>query len=196
MATPVLPELMKLRNSIVKFHQNMKTAYEKLKTVAPQGAIQQALLIAYKPYLENVAAAPVFGPEFTTVQMKQHLRYLEGILKKFASVNAMSQETFIPIYNKQPYYQNILLLGKKVKDIFVPAATSIKSILPDDQLIKNAPIMSNMLDKVGANFVTRLNSYLVGLNPSNRLGRVTGQKISIEKLAKQIESYYRLTCDW
>lgn len=194
MADPIMPELTDLRNAIVSFHQNMKIAYNKLKTSAPQGTIQQALLDAYKPYLENVAAAPVFGPEFTTTQLKQHLRYLEGILKKFASVNAMSQDTFVATYGKQPYYQNIFVLGRKVKELFVPAATGVKSTLPDEQLIKNAPNMGNVLERVGADFVTRLNSYLAGLTPANTLGRVMGsQKISIEKLANYIESYYRLT---
>lgn len=193
----VLPELVSLRNSIVNFHQNMKIVYDKLKTSAGHGVIPQALLEAYKPYLEKVATMPVFGPSFTTTQMNQHLRYLEGIVKKFASINAMSQESFAAKYGKQPYYQNILLLGKKVKELFTPVATGIKSSLPDDQLIKAASTMDNLFDKVGADFVTVLNSYLIGLTPTNTLGRVMGvQRISIEKLAKQIESYYQLTCNW
>ena len=196
MADPVMLELVDLRDSIVKFHQNMKIAYDKLKTSAARGTIQQALLEAYKPYLENIAAAPVFGPEFTTAQLKQHLRYLEGILKKFASVNAMSQDTFVAKYSKQPYYQNILFFGNKVKEFFVPAATGVKSTLPDDQLIKNAPVMSNLLDKIGANFVTKLETYLNGITPTNNLGRVLAKRISIEKLAERVDTFYLLTVEW
>lgn len=191
-----LPELIILRNAIVAFHQNMKIAYDKLKTTAMRGTIQTALLAAYKPYLENIAAAPVFGPEFTTIQLKQHLRYLEGILKKFASINAMSQEIFVAKYGQQPYYQNLLLLGKKIKELFIPIAGGVKSTYPDDQLIKNAKMMSNLLDKVGANLVTRLTTYLNGLTPNNNLGKVLAEHISIEKLAQQIEAYYRLTYHW
>ena len=44
--SPIMPELVSLRNSIVKFHQNMKIAYDKLKTAASKGVIQQALLEA------------------------------------------------------------------------------------------------------------------------------------------------------
>lgn len=187
-------ELITLRNSIVKFHQNMKIAYNKLKTSASQGVIQRSLFEAYKNYLENIAAAPVFGPEFTTVQMKQHLRYLEGILKKFASVNAMSQGDFVARYAKQPYYQNLFYLGNKIKELFTPVATGVKSTLSDSDLIKNAKTMASLLDKTGANLVTRFNSYLSGITPSNNLGRVIAtNRISLEKLAKQIEIYFKLT---
>ncbi len=192
-ATVTPKELVTLRNSIVKFHQNMKIAYNKLKISAPQGVIQRGLLEAYKSYLENIAAAPVFGPEFTTAQMKQHLRYLEGILRKFASTNAMSQDNFAARYSKQPYYQNLFYFGNKIKELFTPAATGIKSTLPDDQLIKNAPSMSNVLDKVGSNFVTKINTYLNGLTPSNPLGRVLGKKVYIENIIKQAEEYYKLS---
>lgn len=195
-SSPTLPELIILRNSIVKFHQNMKIAFNKLKTSASQGVIQQALLEAYKSHLENIAAASVFGSKFTTAQMKQHLRYLEGILKKFASVNAMSQNNFAARYVKQPYYQNIFYLGNKIKELFTPAATGIKSNLSDGDLIKNAKNMANLLDKTGANLVTKITSYLNGLTPSNNLGRVLTSnvdRISINKLAYQIEIYFNLT---
>lgn len=195
-SSTALPELIILRNSIVKFHQNMKIAFNKLKTSALQGVIQQALLEGYKSYLENIAAASVFGPEFTTAQMKQHLRYLEGILKKFSSINAMTQNDFVTRYVKQPYYQNLFYLGNKIKELFIPAATGIKSNLSDGDLIKNAKNMASLLDKTGANLVTRITSYLNGLTPSNNLGRVLTSnvdRISIEKLTHQIENYFKLT---
>lgn len=179
----IMPELISLRNSIVKFHQNMKIAYDKLKTSSTQGTIQKALLEAYKPYLENVAAAPVFGQQFTTEQLKQHMRYLEGVLKKFASINAVSQDTFAARYGRQPYYQNILYFGNKIKENFTPAATGVKSTLPDDQLIKTATQMGNVLDKVGANFVKLLTNYIGSLGPTNTLGRVIS-RVSIDKLIK------------
>lgn len=181
--SPTPQELTSLRNSIVEFQQNMKIAYNKLKLAGPTGTIQQALLSAYKPYLENIAAAPVFGSTFTTAQLNQQLRYLQGIVRKFASTNATMDSVFSAKYNKQPYYQNLLFFGNKIKELFTPLATGISSTLPDDQLISKASAMANLLDKVGSNFVSKIASYLLNLGPQNNLGRVvTGEKISMDKL--------------
>ena len=151
----VLPELTALRNSIVRFQQNMKIAYHKLK-VSPN----QILLAAYKPLLENIGAAPSLDKSFTTDQLRQHLRYLEGIVKKLASTNATEQDPFRAAHERQHYYAELNEFGDDVMATFVPLATTIRSSLPDKDLILVAPKLSDVMDKVGANFVTQLTAQL------------------------------------
>lgn len=146
-------EFVVLRNAITGFYQNMKIAYNKMKD-----ATEQNVLAAYKPLLENIAAASSLGTTFTTDQMRQHLRYIEGTVKKLASVNATEQEPFLITHGRQSYYAELNKFGDEIMEIFVPLATLIKSNLQDIDLIAAAPALSDTLNKTGANFVTHLNA--------------------------------------
>ncbi len=152
--------LQELRTSIVNFHQNMRIGYHKLETEAHKGYAQSALLEAFKPLLENINKTGVFGTTFTTDQLRQHLRYLEGIVKPIASRNAFEDEEVVGRHSAQPYYPSILAFGKQVKENFVPLGTGLRSTVTDEELTEYAPVLSDLLDKVGANFVTKLNSYI------------------------------------
>jgi hypothetical protein len=183
-------ELVNFRNSIVKFHQNIKIAYENLKNSSIKGQVQKGLFDAYKPYLSNIATASVFGSTFTTDQLRQHLRYLQGIVRKLASINAMSQDGFIQIYKNQSYYKDLFIFGNKIKEIFTPLATAIPSNPSDEVLINNSKVICNLLDKVGANFVTKLSTYIENLNPNN-LRSTAIKHILLKKLANK----YNLSCN-
>lgn len=183
-----ISSLNTLRTSIVNFHQNIRIVYEKLRMATP-GTIPSVLFEAYKPYLDNLAASPVFGAQFTTAQMNQHLRYLSGITKKLASMNPMLDSKIINKYKTQPYYENVKYFCKKIMELFVPLATGIKYTLPDDQLITQSSAMSDLLNKVGANFNTKIHSYINNITPTNTLGKVIAENII--KIRKESE-YYEL----
>lgn len=179
--------LIELRTSIVNFHQNIRIAYNKLKDSKQIGAVPAATLDMLIPYLNNIAAAPVFQSTFTTDQVKSHLRYLEGITKKLASVpNAAEQAPMTTKYGKQPYYDELKNLATKIQKMFVPLATGIHFNITDEQLIEQAPVVSNLLDKVGTNFVTLLEKSLAemkknaSLSPTEIL-RFAGQLLKLLK---------------
>lgn len=194
---PVQPtELTNLRNSIVKFHQNMKIAYDKLKNSAAQkgATTSQALFAIYKPYFENVAAAPVFSADFTTDQVTQHLHYLEGIAKKLGSDNAMLLTAVIQYYGKQPYYLSLKGFGQRIKETFVSLATVLNgaSVLPSDQLITKAPSIGQILDHVGSNFVTQLQTYITEIQSNQFRTRPPIRAYTVNEIVKMAEEFVTL----
>lgn len=192
---PVQPaELVDLRNSIVKFHQNAKIAFDKMKNSAAQkgATTSQALFAIYKPYLENVAAAPVFPATFTTDQVSQHLHYLEGIAKKLGSDNAVASTTVTGYYGKQPYYTSLHGFGQRVKETFVPLATTLNGAtsLQSNQLIAKTPVIIQTLDRVGANFVTQLQTYLTEIQANQFQPRPPLRAKAIDEIVKMAEQFY------
>lgn len=178
-----LPEITALGKSVNNFYQNIKIAYHKLELEGlPNKVVERAMFVAFKPFLEAPSKVPGIGATFTTDQLRQHLQYIQAIAKRLASANVFEQDLFLSQYREQPYYAELKDFGDEVKATFTPLGTGLRSDLPDADLVTAAPTLSDLLDKVGANFVTQLTARLQKIKQAN-----TRLIEKIEKLAKLFE---------